>query len=1209
MNHWLKAVCVVLTLTVMASAARVGWSEDPAKPLPAHVVEKIAAAIPAKAQVKPTGPRKVLVFTLTRGYRHSSIPWGAQAFALLGKKTGAYEPVVSDDVAMFEPETLAQFDAVVLMNCTGNLFGPNPSERAKMDLEQLEAARKREQELRNSLLDFVSKGKGLVGIHAATDCFYEWGEFGRMMGGYFNGHPWWYSTDADGKPSAPSVTLRVEERDHPVCEAFEQPEFVLHDEIYQFRAPYSREALRVLLSINLAKSNADHPRIKGSLRRPDGDYAVSWIREYEKGRVFYCSLGHGEAIYTNPTVLKHYLDGVQYALGDLKADATPSAKLGPDADKPMTLDAAFKQLPTYSFRLSFSRKPLSVVADHVRDSKNDPKARAALANRLAALLATDATPDCKDFVFRQLKRIGFAEQVPAIAKHLTNPRHSHMARYALERMKAPEAGKALSDALGALMNRKSITAAEKMIADNTEDPKKLEKALEIYRKDLLAMQVGLINSLGDRREMAAVGQLANLITDNNRSEPLRIAGASTLGEIGGPEAIGALARVKSGKTSAALHFALADAYLKLADRMRATGGKGEATLMYMELFASNEPLVPIRIAALKGLARGKQEQALEMIKVGLFDPNPMIQTAAARFSHFVRGETPTFVLAGTLPALSATARTALVTALGERGRKGIIPALFWATRDGNANVRMAAARSIGQVGDETSAVLLAQMAASSEGAEQAVARVALDQLGGKKVHDTMIRELQSVDPDVAVEVIRSLGARKAPEAMDSLLKHAADSTVAVRKEAFKTISMLAGENHISAILTLLTQMKGNKARSAAETTLVTVLGRTDGADRQAAPVIAALPDADVAARGSLLRVLGRIGGAKALAAVQAEMDSKDEKVRDAAIRSLTAWPGAEAADALLALGRGGASKKLHALLALQGYIRLAGLPDVRPETETLAMYRTALELASRDEEKRLILAGLGTLTDPAAMKLALTHLDNPALKEEVVAAVIKVADAVEGIYGPASVPTLQKALAATENEELRKKVTESIANREQYTGHITAWEAAGPYTKSWDPALLRDAKEPSLYDEVLPPEKPGAPGVKWERIATPSDPARPWRIHVWKVYWGRPERYRKSCAFIRTQVWSPKAQTAVLELGSEQSLKVWLNGEQIHANEIENHRPFEPGDDKVEVKLVKGWNKLMLKLPKFRGGWSACARFTTADETPLEGVRAAHVGP
>ncbi len=264
-----------------------------AAPPTAEQIEKMKAAMPEKAPATPLKPRKMLVFTLCKGFRHSSIECCAQALEMMGKKTGAFETVVSDDVALFKPESLRGFDAVCFDNTTGELF-EDPT-------------------LKHGLLDFVRSGKGIVGIHAATDCFYNWPEFGEMMGGYFDGHPWYANN---------TVHVKIDEPDHPINAAFGGKSFDIMDEIYQIKAPYSRDKLRVLLSLDTTKTDMNRKGIK----RKDGDFAISWIREYGQGRVFYCSLGHREDIFWNPMVLEYYLAGIQYALGDLKADATPSTK-------------------------------------------------------------------------------------------------------------------------------------------------------------------------------------------------------------------------------------------------------------------------------------------------------------------------------------------------------------------------------------------------------------------------------------------------------------------------------------------------------------------------------------------------------------------------------------------------------------------------------------------------------------------------------------------------------------------------------------------------------------------------------------------------------------------------------------------------------------------------------------------------------------------
>jgi len=267
--------------------------------IPAERIQKIEAALPDKAPAKPAQARKILIFTLAKGYVHSSIPTGAKALEMMGAKTGAYETVISRDLAVFEPDSLKQFDAIVMVSTTGDLF----SAGAKVPLEQ----QAKNERLRLSLLEFVSSGKGIVGIHAAADSSYQWPEYGKLIGGYFNGHPW-------GK-----ITMKLDDSKHPVNACFKGMEFTIEDEIYTFKEPYSREKLHILTSIDIEKSG-----IKKGFNRKDNDYAVSWVQNFGKGRVFYCSLGHREETYWNPTILQHYLAGIQFVLGDLQADASPS---------------------------------------------------------------------------------------------------------------------------------------------------------------------------------------------------------------------------------------------------------------------------------------------------------------------------------------------------------------------------------------------------------------------------------------------------------------------------------------------------------------------------------------------------------------------------------------------------------------------------------------------------------------------------------------------------------------------------------------------------------------------------------------------------------------------------------------------------------------------------------------------------------------------
>ncbi len=271
---------------------------------------KINEALPTTARAKPQKPRKVLAYTNAAGFVHSSIPYGAHAVEEMGDRTGAYETVISNNPAMFDPENLGQFDAVVLVNTTGNWLLPRNDVFKQLSQKQQEELKAREPYRQQSLIDFLSSGKGLAGFHSASDSQYQWSEFGKIIGGYFNHHPWHQQ-----------IRVHLEEPGHPLLSAFGGKDFEVADEIYQFKAPYSRDKLRVLLTLDTKSVDAN----KGA--REDKDYAIAWIHTYGKGRVFYSSLGHREEIYWNPSVMQFYLDGIQYVLGDLQdIDAAPSAE-------------------------------------------------------------------------------------------------------------------------------------------------------------------------------------------------------------------------------------------------------------------------------------------------------------------------------------------------------------------------------------------------------------------------------------------------------------------------------------------------------------------------------------------------------------------------------------------------------------------------------------------------------------------------------------------------------------------------------------------------------------------------------------------------------------------------------------------------------------------------------------------------------------------
>jgi type 1 glutamine amidotransferase len=284
---------------------------------PEHAEQIRKAAREIKASAAPKKPRVVLIWNTPshlmdkdphKGY---CIPYGEEAMKAIGETSGAFKPVVSDDLAVFAPENLKRFDAIVLNNSSGNWITPTAADLAKESLKKLGAdAQDVEAELRKSFLAFLENGGGIVSVHFAIAANRQWPEFQEIFGGTFTGHPW-----------TEEVGVTVEEPKNPLVAAFGGTDFRIADEIYEYGPPYDRNNVRVLMSIDPARTNMGARWIN----RKDGDFALAWVKPYGKGRIFNTSFGHMSSIYSNPKMLQFYLDAIQFATGDLAAPTSPRA--------------------------------------------------------------------------------------------------------------------------------------------------------------------------------------------------------------------------------------------------------------------------------------------------------------------------------------------------------------------------------------------------------------------------------------------------------------------------------------------------------------------------------------------------------------------------------------------------------------------------------------------------------------------------------------------------------------------------------------------------------------------------------------------------------------------------------------------------------------------------------------------------------------------
>lgn len=300
----------VLIAIIIAFGFSVNAQEKPFELTDAWV-QKIAAAAPDQPEVQPKKMRKVLVFDLHTGYKHWVIPHTSAVLKVLGDETGAYQAEITKDIFSLEAKNLKKYDAVVLNNnCSvgprRNLFLDVLDEnKALSEKQKLKKAAK----LEANLIKYVKKGGGLMVTHGGVTMQNSSMAFSELVGGSFDYHP-------------PQQELSVElvEAGHPLVKAFNGEAFVHVDEPYLFNKAYAQKNFRPLLYIDTDKLTGKKQPIEDNIRY------VSWIRKHGKGRVFYVSPSHNAQSFEDPRMLKFYVDGLQYALGDLMCDDSAMVK-------------------------------------------------------------------------------------------------------------------------------------------------------------------------------------------------------------------------------------------------------------------------------------------------------------------------------------------------------------------------------------------------------------------------------------------------------------------------------------------------------------------------------------------------------------------------------------------------------------------------------------------------------------------------------------------------------------------------------------------------------------------------------------------------------------------------------------------------------------------------------------------------------------------
>jgi HEAT repeat protein len=574
--------------------------------------------------------------------------------------------------------------------------------------------------------------------------------------------------------------------------------------------------------------------------------------------------------------------------------------------------------------------------------------------KLIAVLQ-DAKASQKDKIdaCRLLAIIGGKDSIAPLAALLGDEKLSHMARYALEPNPDPAVDEVLRDALGKVKG---------------------------------GPLVGVITSLGVRRDAKAVPAMTKLLSDSDAV--VARAAARAMGSVGTVEAADALQKALP-NAGADRKLDVCEGLFRCAERFTAEDQKDKAIAIYDQLRAL-DGAHQVRAGALRGAILTRGRDGLALLRENLRSKDYILFSAAVQTSQSMPGAAVTQALLDAMKELPADNQIVVIQAVSLRNDPKALPALTAAAQAGPTPVRIAAVEGLTEMGNASVVPALVQLLNDSDREISTAAKENLAAVPGKDADAAVLEMFSKGDTETRLLALDLMGQRRMASGTPALLKATRDSDPKVRQAATRLVGDLASAEQVPALLDLLTESERPEDLAAAEQALMTACTKAADSQTMAGKLIARLDKAKPAQQAILVRVLAAVDGPDALKAVRASLDSKDADVRAAAIRALSTWKGVDAAPQLLALAKE-AKEPSERTLFLRGYFGLVARGDV-PIEQRLDMARQAVGVVQSDDEKRQLLGTLGNTGSPQAMPLITPYLDDAAVRQEAGLAIVGIAE-------------------------------------------------------------------------------------------------------------------------------------------------------------------------------------------------------------------------
>ena len=823
-----------------------------------------------------------------------------------------------------------------------------------------------------------------------------------------------------------------------------------------------------------------------------------------------------------------------------------SALLALGAAQAQDIDGAVNALKAYKF--GDSRAAFTVLENEALNSKTDPALRAKLEQAFLGVIKSDASIDARRFACRQLDVVGTEASVDTLVGLIGDDAIADYAVRALVALPGDAAEQGLLKALA-------------------EGPQ--------------AQKANVVNALARRGAETAVPALVGLLDDDDKA--VAQAAVAALGSIGGKGCTELLARLKAKGTDGGT--VLADACLQCGQWMPESK-KSEALALYNVLYVPEQPGY-VRAAALTGLVRLEPEKAQEYVVGAMADADPSLVLVAAGFIRDLPGEEATKTFAGMLANAEPRSKILIIDALAHRGEPGALEAIGKAAKSDDGAVQLAALSALGRLGNQDTAPMLLDLAANAEGEVQRAARASLKTIPGQQTDVAILKVAREGSGAAQLEAIGALAGRRAVKTTPALLELAGAADPAVRAESLKALRVLAGDDDLGTLLGLLASAGDDDQRKNVSQTIVDVAGRIREEGAKTELVRASLAkSSDDPTKAALIGILGRIATDDALAVVREHVKSANPALKLAAVEALAAWPDARPMEDLHQLATATDDEAARGV-AFDGYIRLLRASHDLNPAEKLAALKAADELATTDQEKKLVVAGVSEVSSMEALQYVEARQQDPAVAAEATQAVIRIAGNISGAYREEIARRMNTYIQQDTNEAVKKLAQNVLDGLAGYEDYITAWQFAGPYYEEGVPAT-------NFFDKQYSPET-DPDSVNWSLTPMGLDRGQPWKVHFAQFIGGE-----ERVAYLRTTITSASRQDVILEVGSNDGCKVWWNGELLEALNVP--RGLSPGQDQLPVTLKAGENKLMIAVYQHGGDWAATARLRTKDGQAVTGI-------